>query len=933
VFDILEELRLLNVDANGSDDKFKILCPYHEDNVPSCQINTKENSFKCFVCGSSGPAYNILARLRNELPAKTRTYIAQKYGVNLTDTIDFSKIERCHIAIWQEKQLLIELANRAVTHDLITKYRLGCENSRITIPITNAAGFYIDLRSYAPGAETNKFRSMKGYGGNNIFPYSQLSYDKIVIVGGEIKAIACSAILNQHGYGCVTGTTGEGNFPTTAIPLLKGKSVHVIMDVDEAGRKASKKLCHMLCNLVTKIYDVLLPIDITKLPKGGPDDFIALGGNLLRSIEDSEEWSPVESLVDNTPKLVSLPQAFSARESGKLIKYKGMIDCVEQSIYHIPKTLQIICDKEQDCCSLCTKIFPARETDNFGIHPESAFILETAGCSKASQAFAVRDALAIPKSCSAWVHNVIDRYSVENIRISSDLDIHNCNVEREMLPAFIVRDEDEQNILSNATYEFTGRTWPSPRNQEAISVISGYSLIESALESYKVEDPERLQVFQPVDNTIQGIQDKLDRIYDDLEANVTMIFGRRDMHLAIDLAYHSPLFFHFDKKMRNGWLSCLILGDSSNGKSEAIEFMMKHYRIGAMVEGGKATRAGIVGGLDKLNGTHFVTWGAMVQQDKRLLFIDELGENKDLRLLGDINDTRSSGFARLTMIQKAVARARTRLIMASNPVNKRDMSSYNYGVDAVIDLIGSPQYVRRFDLCVITDKGEVPEEIQTCRPEVNHVYTSGLCNELILWAWTIKDVKFENESLILAKSLELTRKYSEDIPLVDKGSMRLKLAKLSASLAARLYSTGEDTSILEVLDCHVDYVYNYLDALYSKPAFAYDAYSKAKENQNKLRDPDNLLRLIQETTFPRDLVEGLRQINTVDLSVITDIMGAVDRSESQSFLSALVRHKAVRRQGKNYYKSGEFTTYLKKWSNNGVLDKKPDYMKKKLDTL
>ena len=106
---------------------------------------------------------------------------------------------------------------------------------------------------------------------------------------------------------------------------------------------------------------------------------------------------------------------------------------------------------------------------------------------------------------------------------------------------------------------------------------------------------------------------------------------------------------------------------------------------------------------------------------------------------------------------------------------------------------------------------------------------SGLCNELILWAWTIKDVKFENESLILAKSLELTRKYSEDIPLVDKGSMRLKLAKLSASLAARLYSTGEDTSILEVLDCHVDYVYNYLDALYSKPAFAYDAYKEAQE--------------------------------------------------------------------------------------------------------
>lgn len=932
MFNILEELRLLNVTTDGSDDKFKIRCPYHEDTNPSCLVNTKEGGFKCFVCSAAGPVYSLLAKLRNETPAKTRTYIAQKYGVNLDKTIASIKIEQCHQAIWSEKILLDELAKRAVTAELITQYRLGCENGRITIPIPNQAGFYIDLRSYAPGAETNKFRSMKGYGGNNLFPCDQLRFDKLVIVGGEIKAIACAAVLNQHGYGCITNTTGEGNFLATWAPLLLAKPTYVVMDVDAAGRTASKKLCHMLSNSVSKIYDVLLPLDQSKLPKGGPDDFIALGGNLLRVLEECEEWKPDENLVDNLPHSVSLPQAFSAKESGKRITFRGTIDCIGQSIYHVPKTLQIVCDKQQDCCALCTKVFPSRDS-TFIMHPESAFILETAGCSKTSQAFAVRDALSIPKSCSAWVHNVVDRYSVEDVRVSSDLDIHNRDVEREMLPTFIVRDEDEQNVLSNATYEFTGRTWPSPRNQEAISVVSRYSLVESALESYKVEDAEKLQIFQPIDNTVQGISDKLNKIYDDLEANVTMIFGRRDIHLAVDLTYHSPLFFHFDKKERNGWLSCLIIGDSSNGKSETITYLMNHYKLGNKVEGATATRAGVLGGLAELNGTKFVTWGRMVEQDKRLLFIDELGEDKKNNLMGEINDTRSSGFARLNMIRKAITRARTRLIVASNPPNKRAMQSYNYGVDAILDLIGAPQYIRRFDLAVIVQEGEVDSEAMcNHRPELPHVYTSDLCNELVLWAWTLKHVEFEDEQLILAKAVELTKRYSEDIPLVDKGSMRLKLARLTAALAARLYSVGEQIDTLKVLNCHVEYVCEFLDRLYSKEAFGYADYSAAKAKQNELRDPDNLLRLIQETSFPRDFVEGMRSANTIDLSVITDLMSAVDRSEAQSMLSALVRHRAVKRQGKAYYKVGQFTTYLKKWALNGVLDQKPDYMLKK-DTL
>jgi hypothetical protein len=865
--------------------------------------------------------------LRKESLSAVRQYIAQKYGVSVGKTIAASKIEDCHVAIWNDERLLAELAKRAVTPDLITKFRLGCDNNRITIPIPNQAGFYVDIRYYSPGAKTNKFFSMQGYGGNSLYPFSQLGYNKIVIVGGEIKAIACSAVLNAHGYGCVTSTTGEGKFEYAWLQYLKGKIVYVIMDVDEPGRTASNKLCHMINSSVPEVHDILLTLDKDLFPKGGPDDFIASGGDLLKLLQDSKPWEPTDNVVDTTPKLTTLPQAFSAKESGVRLQYTGMIDCVGQSLYHVPKTIQITCDKAQPECTLCPKVAPSKD-NKFVMHPESAFILETAGCTKVSQVYAVRDSLSIPQSCKAWKYDVVNRYSVEDVRLSSDMDIHNRDSEREMLPAFIVRDEEEQNVLSNATYSFVGRTWPSPRNQEAISVVSGYTLVESALESYKCRDPERLQVFQPLVNTVEGIQQKLNHIYKDLEANVTMIHQRRELHIAVDLTFHSPLFFHFDKKEQNGWVSCLLLGDTGQGKSEVPRLLISHYRQGDTVDAGTTTRAGILGGLDKYNGSHFVTWGALVQQDKRFVFIDELQKSKDSDLLGRMNDARSSGFVRLTMIQKATARARTRTLMSSNPVIGRTMSSYNYGVEAIADLCGEPQYARRFDLAVIVQKGEVDTvELQTYRPTVHHVYTSDLCHELVLWAWTIKHVEFEDERFVLNKTVEMTRKYCDDIPLVDKGSMRLKIARLAAALAARLYSVGEQTDILKVTNAHVGYIVQFLDTLYSKPAFGYADFSRVRDNENTLRNPEQILNLINQLPFNRDFVEGLRQVNTIDLNVIVDLMCASDKSEAQVMLSALLRNKAIKRQGRAYYKTGAFTDQLKKWSSNGCLLDKPNHLR------
>lgn len=63
--------------------------------------------------------------------------------------------------------------------------------------------------------------------------------------------------------------------------------------------------------------------------------------------------------------------------------------------------------------------------------------------------------------------------------------------------------------------------------------------------------------------SLKQIEDKLKDIYDDLADNVTNIYYRQDLHLILDLVYHSPLRFKYDRKLvHKGYPEVLIVGDT-----------------------------------------------------------------------------------------------------------------------------------------------------------------------------------------------------------------------------------------------------------------------------------------------------------------------------------------------------------------------------------
>jgi len=379
------------------------------------------------------------------------------------------------------------------------------------------------------------------------------------------------------------------------------------------------------------------------------------------------------------------------------------------------------------------------------------------------------------------------------------------------------------------------------------------------------------------------------------------------------------LLFNFDGKLTKGWVETLITGDSSQGKSETIIRLMKHYGLGERIECKNATVAGLLGGLQQVGSGNrwFVTWGVIPTHDKRLVILEEIkGMSTDV--IGKLTDMRSSGVAEIPKIEKRRTHARTRLIMVSNQRSDMPLSSYNFGIEAVKELIGGLEDIRRFDTILLTSAEQilvdVLNKLQQHRPKVKHKYSGETCRSLILWSWTrtSEQVVFTPEAIdaILSEATRLCSIFTERVPIVDRGSMRFKICRLAIALACRTFSHQKLRSVI-VRKCHVECIVNFLEKIYSERIFGYKDFSEAVDASSVLLDSELLSKRILQTPFPYDFTQQLLYTNDIEFRDISDWCGW-DKGGTAQLVSLLVRKNALQRNGRGYRKTAAFITFLKK---------------------
>ncbi len=934
-----------------SDTEVKCKCPAHADKTASCSLNIDTRVFKCHAasCAVSGDFVTFLAHALKSTRVVVIEDLATRYDITSAKIISNEVVERDHAAIWKAKPLLKALYDRGLTDEMIRKHRLGERNSRIMIPIFNEGGACVNVRRYQPGAPgADKMKNTPGHSGLRFYPIDQFEYDNIILCGGECKAIVTAAMMNPLDFGATTITGAEGSWRKDLTDKFKGKKVWVCFDIDDGGRKATDRVAARLRGTAQEVHDLLLPLDIDRYPTGDVNDYFGpekhTGEDMQVLVEASPIWIPttIAIQVDDTiePEDVHLAESTKAEKTAKRVRLRAVVSMLDTTPYIVPKNVQCVCDRNQDLCTICP-IFALQPDDSGAdkggvrveICPEHPGMLDMINSSKKHQQDAIRESLGIPP-CKSVEFNTREWFNVEDARLSPQLDISNRAADQVMLPSYVVGHGHE----ANETYEFEGRVYPHPKTQQATLLMSKSKSVSDALSTYEPSDDElnALAIFQPEEWTVDGLETKLQHIYNDMAANVTRIYKRFDLHLAIDLAYHSVLLMNVHDRIIKGWAEVLIAGDSSQGKSEAAMRMMEHYNLGTKVDCKGASVAGLLGGLQQSAGRWFVTWGVIPTHDRRLVVLEEL-KGASVEVISKLTDMRSSGIAEIPKIEKRKTHARTRLIALSNPRSDRALSSYSFGIEAIKELIGSLEDIRRFDFALLVSSQDIPagviDDLQRQKNDVPHEYTMDLCRQCILWAWTRTEeqVYFPDDTIdfILSASQRLCKEFSEIIPLIDRGSMRYKIARLATSLACRTFSCKEgDPQTVIIRKCHVEYVESLLHRVYSAPIFGYKDFSDAVNASLAITDPKEVNRRLLEAPFPRDLINQLMHTSEIEIRDLVD-WTSWERLEATTLLSFLVRKHCLRRDGRSYRKTPAFIELLRGLRESDILKKvdRPDHVK------
>jgi hypothetical protein len=918
----------------GGPDEVKCRCPVHDDDNPSVSLNISKNVWICHAsqCTAKGDIIALLAYIGKVQRRTIVAYLLNRYPeLEDTKTVDQAKVEKYHNRIWDSGPLLQELYKRGITKDDIREQRIGYDNGRIIIPVYNLQKQVVNLRKYLPGAPgPEKMKNLRGYKTQALYMPDRLKYPTVWVCGGELKAIVANRLLNQHNVGAVSVTGAEGSWHKSFTQFFKDKIVYICMDVDAGGIEAAKIVANFLLNTAQAVYIIKLPLDISKYPKGDLNDYIgqekATDQDLLSLMKNADKFVPKEILDDiddSEPKLCKLIEAGKAVNIGIKMQCDAVIATLSDDTFVVPKDVDILCSRDEGGCSYClvNSKEPDPETGYTRIRIQSLnpVILNMMNSSPTRLRDAVLSSLNVP-DCKSAIIQPISYYNIKDVRLTNPLEIDSETCEHIVQPAIIVSDK---YLDMNIPYSIICKAFPHPVNWSSILLANDVIEKEDGITSYRFQpdEYEELKIFQPKNWSYENLVIKLDHIYKDLSNNVTRIFQRKDLHLAMDLAYHSVLNFFFEGKPISGLIDCLVTGDSSQGKSEVAISLIRHYGLGVRHDCGSATKAGLLGGLEKMGNTWFIKWGVIPLYDMQLVVLEEL-KGASVEVLGKLRDMRTSKIAEIVGIERRKTHARTRLIMISNPRSDRAVSAYNYGVSIVKELMGNLEDVRRFDYAVILAQQEIDNavinDLQQNQNLVEPFYESKICKKGVLFAWTRKmnQIKFEDgfRPLCLEFANSLCRKYTESIPLCDKGTTRYKLTKIAIALACRTFSVVEGScEMVLVRKVHVEYAYQFLDRIYSSPFCGYNSFSDMEAHHSRLRNVDLVRKELKETKHPKSFVQQLLYADRLNL---TDIQSwcEIDRDTAQRKLSLLDRNGAVYRDPNSqteYVKSSDFIALLK----------------------
>lgn len=311
--------------------------PFREDKNPSFTFNINHGGWKDFT-GESGDLFSFIQTMEKTDFKGSLKYLQENYlrGNNkssepkpkiakpkkeaepIKDSVLRQYTKNLLDNIYPEASEVV--FKRGITERVIQKYRIGINRyfykkigrdvDEVIIPFKfDDSGNAIEYKKikYYKGSKaveinltdgTTTTEKLTAYtsGSAQLFPIDELNNDNLVLVEGELDALA----LISKGINAITGTAGAGTFTNTMAQSLTDKRVTILYDNDKAGILGTTKVIGKLCELTDELYELRWKYfeDITDGGFKVPD-----GYDVSEYFADGKELKHLKTALSNAVKI------------------------------------------------------------------------------------------------------------------------------------------------------------------------------------------------------------------------------------------------------------------------------------------------------------------------------------------------------------------------------------------------------------------------------------------------------------------------------------------------------------------------------------------------------------------------------------------------------------------------------------------------------
>lgn len=648
--------------------------------------------------------------------------------------------------------------------------------------------------------------------------------------------------------------------------------------------------------------------------------------------------------IDAVPaEFMHLAKTADAAYTGKKVSFNALVSGKMDTPYIVPKKVNYVCHHEPFCEKDCI-LHDYNGLMEKTFHENERFLIEAtnqpdgvvnkllqqhsyASCNKVRS-----DVLETENVTELMVVPMADRVSImesdDGATSQTDQD-GNEYVSRKIYAV----GKPSEIPVANMHYKVDGYVYSHPKNAMATILTQRHEAKEDTISQFQVTDEIRKSfgVFQQADG--ETLDDRVSFIIDELAKKVTRVEQREEAHLALLMSYHSCLTYRFQGQLeKRGWMEVIFVGDSGQAKSLLVDNIMEYAGLGTRTSGELSSRTGLVYMLEQIGERWFIKWGSYPLSDRRLVVIDEFSEMPPDDF-GKITEARTTGVLKVNRAGiNTETNARVRLVMMSNPAKARTLASFTHGVEALKPLFASPADIRRLDLAVFLQSGDVPKSVLNAEVEGDDARQRAVGSDKIrpevlrhsiLWAWSrtadqIEITKAATKKL-LEKANELGEKYgyAQDVPLMEPSDLRKKLARMAIALAALVHSTDETHEKVIVKPEHVVYVCDFIEVVYDNKNARLDTYSAQAREESELTEEErqlvthqlNALDMADNAEVSHDMIELFRRNEILKPAELTDMLG-YDKGQINARLSILSKATMINRTREGLRKMPKFIEYL-----------------------